>query len=145
MKWYDLLISDEFIDYFCNNGPENSCKKWDDTVTGITYYFADLVQNESIREIIKLSPDTYNAFLYCEKCKPEKNLLTDCYKSLRQKGYDNYSSSPQVCSADELGALIIYPFFSRMDGPFGDDFIKDDKMEKYLLALKSKTQKQKAL
>ena len=153
MKWYDLLITDEFIDYFCNGSniyytdfknkweyiPQPLFKKFADTVDGITFAFARygnppewfLLRNENI----------YNAYINCQKLMPPIITLADIWQSIEvEKNCSQYQADVKDLNAEQIAVLILYPFWSRMDGSWEIDFLDSGKLKKYLLALKEKSE-----
>ncbi|MBQ2704995.1 MAG: hypothetical protein IJF58_05550 [Clostridia bacterium] len=156
MKWYHLLITDEFIDYFCNGSniyytdfknkweyiPQPLFKKFIDTVTGITYAFARCGNSSELFLSTKeKEPDIYNAYINCKKTMPPVITLADIWQSIKvNKNCSPYQVDVKYLSAEQIAVLILYPFWSRMGGSWEIDFLDSGRLKQYLIELKEKSE-----
>jgi len=157
MKWYDLLITDEFIDYFCNDInvyytdfkdkweyiPQPLFKKFTDTVNGITYAFSvrfspyaeSLFSSLNERDV-----DFYNAYIACKELLPPVITLSDIWQSIEvEENVSRYEVDFKYLNAEQIAVLILYPFWKRMNGSWEIDFLNSGRLKKYLLELKKKS------
>ena len=155
MKWYDLLITDEFIDYFCgehniyytdfkNNWeyiPQPLFKKFIETVTGITFAFGRFCDNpESLLSMGKKYPDIYNAYINCQKLMPPIVTLLDIWQSIEPKDNNSlYQEDVNRLNAEQIAVLILYPFWNRMGSSWEIDFLDSGMLKHYLIELKKKS------
>lgn len=149
MKWYDILVRDEFIDYFSDESNEfyRTCdgevkyapqfKRFCDVIYGITVAFNRF--RPSIYEHLKQTvPDVYEGCDFCKDKLPEESLA-DYWRSIDDGDKGKYSVDRSTLSAEQLAVLIMYPFWSRMGGSFEKDFLDSGMLKQYLLALKDRT------
>lgn len=154
MMWYEILIEDEFIDYFGNDDNifyiiENEKKvlaptfsRFADIVHGLTYAwsFPQLLISE-MSEFQEECPDFYRAFVFCKKNQPsfDERHLNKIWKSI-PVGFDfsHYRVDLNKLNAEQCAVLLMYPFWSRMGGSFEISFQEDGRLKKYILALKEK-------
>ena len=155
MKWYDLLITDEFIDYFSNDNsiyytdfknrveytPQPIFKKFIDTVIGITYVSAkfddDFMQHSSVKQA---EPDIYSAYTLCKQSVSHDFNLSDIWQSMKLEEtiFSPYEIEIETLNAEQLAHLIIYPFWNRTGGSWEIEFLESGRLKKYLLELKKK-------
>ncbi len=156
MKWYDLLITKEFLDYFSNDdniyytvvndkeeyNPQPLLKKFADTVTGITYAFARYSNSsELLLSMKEKEPDIYNAYINCQKLMPPIITLADIWQSIKiEENYSPYQVDIKSLNAEQIAVLILYPFWNRMGGSWEIDFLDSGRLKKYLLELKEKSE-----
>lgn len=155
MKWYDLLITDEFIDYFCNESniyytdfkneweytPQPLFKKFCDTVKGITTAF-ERYKNAAQKLLIlkETEPDFYNALINCEKVMPPNVTLGDFWQSIDLKeNRSPYQVDVESLEAEQIAVLILYRFWRRMGVSTEIYFLDSGNLKKYLLELKKKS------
>ena len=145
MKWYDLLITNEFMDYFCNDGnvyynataencgyiPEPLFKKFIDTVNGIT-----LALTQPGFSLIKDSV-LFNVYMTCQTVVPHGISLSDIFHSILPSPYQ---ADIKHLNAEQIATLILYPFWSRMGGSYEIDFLNSGRLRQYLLELKKRAQ-----
>lgn len=156
MKWYDLLITDEFIDYFSKDNntyyvdfknkweyvPQPLFKKFADTVTGITYAFERFKDSSELLSIEEKEPDIYNAYINCKQLMPPIITLADIWQSIEVKENGSpYQVDVKHLNPEQIAVLILYPFWSRMDGSWEIDFLDSGSLKKYLLELKEKSER----
>lgn len=156
MQWYHLLITDEFIDYFCGDNhvyyqlmqenneykPEPLFSKFIETVLGIAYAFNRFELKEyELLSMKKSAPHIYEAYERCNEVMPPVIRLSDIWQSIRvQEDESRYQKDVRELSAEQIAVLIMYPFWHRMGSRFEIDFLESGSLKKYLLALKEKAQ-----
>ena len=116
--WYDSLLQDKYIDYFSNdNNTFTFIENGEVRLAPLFKEFKDLV--------IYLTND--------DTTKKDANFI-DIWHS---RGC-NYDTPIEKLSDEQCAVLLVYPFWSRMDGGFEVSFRNDGRLKKYLLALKKK-------
>lgn len=152
-KWYEVLIRDEFVDYFCNEENtfykvidgkeilEPKFEKFKDIISGITYA-AGLgeVQFFIHDHMIETKPNIYLGYSYWTHYKIlREGSLTKIWQTIpKGKNKGHYETDPELLTAEQIAVLIMYPFWSRMGGSFETTFLDNGRLKKYLLALKKK-------
>ncbi|MBQ8605757.1 MAG: hypothetical protein IJ408_03390 [Clostridia bacterium] len=153
MKWYEILVSDEFFDYFCDesnvfvidvNGKqqrapmfERYCYLVSGVVKGYAFSLFDVAVEPSYDV---MDPDFRTGFVACKNLvRGKKRSVPDFYSSAREKLSEGVDL--QDLTAEEIAALIIYPFCSRMGGSFEIDFWRSGNLKRHLIALKRKVEK----
>lgn len=112
MKWYERLLQSH-ADYVCSDDLDVKDPRF-------------LEYAENVRNLVI---NIVNANIPGEK--QEHVDLGELYRTGRHVPIDQLS--PQ-----QLASKIIYPFCSRMDGSFEDEFAQSGELKTYLLALKEK-------
>lgn len=156
MEWYDLLITNEFLDYFNNEGnafykakndgreyiPEPLFKKFADTVSGITYAFSRFTDYPELLLTMKeVEPEMHYAYINCKKLLPPVITLVDIWKSIDLKGHlTPYKIDVKTLNAQQIAVLILYPFWNRMGGSWEIEFLESGMLKRYLFELKAKSQ-----
>lgn len=151
MKWYDLLVTDEFVDYFSNDNnvyyeyiddkgkykPQPLFEKFIGLVNEITLAFTlhDL-SPKALCRVKDLYPIAY--MIYAERLTPSDNL-SEIYRSIKtEKNQSMYQVDVDTLNAEQIAMMILYPFWSRMGGSFEIDFLESGDLKKYLLELKKR-------
>ena len=157
MEWYDLLITDEFINYFSNDNsiyysdfkskseytPQPLFRKFWDPVTGITYAFQRFdISDKSLLIIKEKTPDVYDAYINCRERMPFASSLMDFWHSIKTEADGSrYDVDVKTLCAEQIAVLILYPFWNRMGGSWEIDFLDSGLLKQYLLALKEKSER----
>lgn len=151
--WYEILLNNEFADYFMNSdGLESNKEKdkkmlqdYEDIILGITYawVFYEDKQAEKARKNIKSTDENIlKAFEFCRSQMhlTETKALGDLWQSACKQFNvaSPYEVDVELLSAEQCAFLIIYPFWARMGYSFLDEFQESGDLKKYLLALKRK-------
>ena len=123
MKWYDSMISEEFVNYFCG---ENS--KFYEICDNKVVYMP--LFNKFKKTILQLTYEHINA--------PNGCRLSDYWKSIEIEGKSQYEVDISILNDNQIAVLIMYPFWSRMGGSFEKEFLDDGRLKKYLSALYKK-------
>lgn len=152
-EWYEVLIRDEFIDYFSKENNVFYKTVWESKILEPQFEkFKAIIS--CITKAAEFGKEAFEFYECVMKNKPYLNLdysyWTD-YKSPRvgslskiwqtiPKGENrgHYETSPELLTAEQIAVLIMYPFWSRMGGSFETTFLDDGRLKKYLLALKKK-------
>lgn len=159
MKWYDLLITDEFVDYFSDDSnifytkkdnaehgytPQSIFAKFVDTVNAITYAFQRLsLSNDFFLSSFKNKPVICDAYIRCQNSMPETITLADIWKSIKcDEGDTPYQVDVKTLNAEQIAVVILYPFWSRMGGSWEIEFLDSGRLKQYLLELKRKAQQE---
>ena len=153
--WYEILIENEFAEYFINSeaAPQEADERqmadamlagYSELVYGvmIAWSFYDAFTKEKIRQSLAgYSQNAVRAFdFFCDRIHlSQARTFHELWRSIpRDADRGVYSVDVSQLTAEQCGALIMYPFFSRMDGSFEKEFQESGRLKKYLLALKSK-------
>ncbi len=152
--WYDMLIQDEFIEYFSNDNNvfytiENDKEilaptflRFSNIINGIVtaWTFNDL-PIEKLEPICEYDKEALSSLYFCRKqIENEKRSLPSIWHSIPcDPIYSRYNVNIDKLNAEQCAVLLIYPFLSRMDGSFELQFQQDGRLKKYLLALKEKS------
>ena len=152
-KWYEVLIRDEFIDYFSNEKNtfykvidgreilEPQFDKFKEIIIGITHAagFSE-VPFFIFEHMIESKPNMYLGYSYWTHYKIlREGSLSKIWQSVPNgENRGRYEIEPEHLSAEQIAVLIMYPFWSRMGGSFETTFLDDGRLRKYLLALKKK-------
>ena len=163
--WYEILVADEFISYFSNDNNIFFTKESEEEILaptflrfrnivgGVTrafYHQEDAASYAEIFEDLK-EYDVLEGFNFCIKHISSLNLskyhLTDIWHSIRgpRGEYTKYNIPTEKLSAEQCAVLIMYQFWSRMGIRGYPDFQKSGELKRYLLALKNKVEKEKAI
>ena len=152
-KWYEVLIRDEFVDYFSNEKNkfykvidgreilEPQFDKFKEIIIGITQAAGFGEAPFFIYEhIIETKPNMYLGYSYWTHYKNlREGSLTKIWQSVPNgENSGRYEIDPENLSAEQIAVLVMYPFWSRMGGSFETTFLDDGRLKKYLLALKKK-------
>ena len=152
-KWYEVLIRDEFIDYFSNEENtfykvidgreilEPQFKRFKEIIIGITHAAGYSEVPFFIYEhMIEAKPNMYLGYSYWTHYKTlHEGSLSKILQSVpKGENRGRYEIAPEHLSAEQIAVLIMYPFWSRMGGSFETNFLDDGRLKKYLLALKKK-------
>ena len=156
MKWYEILIDDEFVDYFSNDDNiffvlENGNRvlaptfsRYMDIVIGVIYAWTlPWVSVSKAAESMTKNPDIFRGFAFCREHQEfqDETHLSKLWNSIPVKTYESrYDIDIEALSAEQCAVLIIYPFCTRMGGSFEQPFQEDGRLKKYLLALKEKVE-----
>ena len=148
MKWYELLITDEFITYFSN--PENEFytkmdkdieyaplfMKFDNTIEAMTaasnlreypeeFDYMFLGYKETL-------PYYYEAAVACRDQIPFPKEISKLYHQAEKKwSYQEYT-------VEELAVMIMYHFWKRGNYYSHISFLECGALKRYLLELKNK-------
>ena len=141
MVWYDLLITDEFLDFFeqrnGNYAAYSTFQKFSDTVQGITLAFGGYP--DSAEKHLETETDVYNAYKNCKGLLVEGVTLAEIWRSIPLGDNKSpYQVSVDVLTAEQIAVLILYPFWKRMGGSFETDFAESGKLKQYLHELVKK-------
>ena len=155
--WYDILIDNEFIEYFSDESNtftiiENDQKllaptfsRFADIVTGLTYACTLSNIKQSGMDCLKQNePDVFRGYAFYKENQPSQHesYLAMIWQSIpTNQNTSHYDVDLENLNAEQCAVLLMYPFFSRMDGSFEISFQKDGLLKKYLLALKEKSEK----
>ena len=141
MAWYDLLITDEFLDFFeqrnGNYAAYSTFQKFSDTVQGITLAFGGYP--DSVENHLKTETDVYNAYKSCKKALTDEVTPADIWKSIPLgEKKSPYDVAIDTLTAEQIAVLILYPFWDRMGGSFKTEFAESGKLKLYLHELAKK-------
>ena len=150
-KWYEVLIRDEFIDYFSNEKNtfykvidgreilEPQFDKFKEIIIGITHAAGFSEVPFFIFEHM-IEANMYLGYSYWTHYKIlREGSLSKIWKTIPNgKNGGHYEMEPELLTAEQIAVLIMYPFWSRMGGSFETTFLDDGRLKKYLLALKKK-------
>ena len=156
--WYEILVENEFADYFINNNPfsEDAAEKqkademlngYSEIVYGVTtaWGFHDDIKKEKVRQsLVMLIPNAVRSFDFC--CSQihlsRAKFLHEIWHSISTNANESkYCVDLSQLTAEQCAVLIMYPFFSRMGSSFEKEFQENGNLKKYLLALRSKCMK----
>jgi hypothetical protein len=156
--WYEILVENEFADYFINNNSflqdAAEKRKADEMLNGyseiiygatIAWNFYDDIKKEQIREsLTNFSQNAVRSFDFC--CSQihlsQAKFLHEIWHSISTNANESkYCVDISHLTSEQCAALIMYPFFSRMGGSFEKEFQESGGLKKYLLALKNKCMK----
>ena len=157
--WYDILIDNEFIEYFSNESNtftiiENGQKllaptfsRFYDIVTGLTYACTLSNIKQSGMDCLKQNePDVFRGYAFYKENQPsqDESYLAMIWQSIpTDQNTSRYDVDLEKLDAEQCAVLLMYPFFSRMGGSFEISFQEDGRLKKYLLALKEKSEKER--
>ena len=153
--WYDILIDNEFVEYFSNesntfttikNGEKvlaPTFARFANIVAGVTYAwdFAD-IPNVILDHLKENEPDVFCGYVFCKEnqASPDEMYLSKIWNSIpNSENESRYDVDLENLNAEQCAVLLMYPFFSRMGGSFEISFQEDGRLKKYLLALKKKS------
>lgn len=152
-EWYEVLIRDEFIDYFSNENNvfyktvgeskilEPQFEKYKAIIICITKA-AEFGKepSEFYERVMKNKPYLNLEYSYWTDYKsPRVGSLSKIWQTIPKGEHrGHYETSPENLTAEQIAVLIMYPFWSRMGGSFETIFLDDGRLKKYLLALKRK-------
>ena len=155
--WYDILIDTEFIEYFSNESNtftiiENDQKllaptfsRFADIVTGLTFACTlSNVEQSGMDWFKQNEPDIFRGYAFYKENQPshDEKYLAMIWQSIpTDQNTSPYYVDLEKLNAEQCALLLMYPFFSRMDGSFEISFQEDGRLKKYLLALKEKSEK----
>ena len=152
-KWYEVLIRDEFIDYFSNEKNdfykvvdgieilEPQFEKFKDIVLGITHTNAFSERPFfAYDHMIETRPNMYLGYSYWAHYKIlREGSLAKIWKSVPYgANMGRYEISPELLTAEQIAVLIMYQFWSKMGESNEIGFLECGDLKKYLLALKKK-------
>ena len=154
--WYDIFIEDEFINYFSDENntfttTENGKQvlaptffKFASIVRGVTdgWFHSDIVFPEDYMNYMQENePDLFRGYTFCKENKTsnDRHYLPKIWQSVpREQNESPYNVDLEKLNAEQCAVLLMYPFWSRMDGSFEISFQENGRLKKYLLALKKK-------
>ncbi len=155
--WYELLISDEFIEYFSDENNrfysvkdnkvvlEPMFQKYKDIIYGITYapLVAEAFQKRGYDASENMKEYAPNVYLGLKSAIDyfRSNNTTIIELLNKPKGSataELYNADPEKLTADQIAVLIMYPFWSRMGGSWEEVFLDRGYLKKYILILKDK-------
>ena len=152
--WYNILIEDEFIDYFSDESNTFTITENGQTVLApIFARFADIVRgvtdawtlsnipNVNINPLRENYPDAFRGYVFCKEnqTSPDERYLAKIWHSVpNSENESRYDVDLEKLNAEQCAVLLMYPFYSRMNGSFEISFQEDGRLKKYLLALKKK-------
>lgn len=152
-KWYEILIRQDFIDYFSNENNtfykeidgrkilEPQFQKFKDIIYGLTSAgFHGQEYSFDFEFMIEKEPNVYLGYSYMASSKTLKiSYLPDVWRTIpKEKNRGHYEIEPELLTAEQIAVLIMYPFWSRMGGSFEISFLESGRLKKYLSALKKK-------
>ena len=154
--WYEILVKNEFADYFMNQHEFSNdaneekmmyqmLKGYADIIAGVTlaWTYSEYQKNNFlIKQIQKMGADTHFAFEFCNSRLhlTQVKSLSDIWQSIPSPlGQSKYDTDPALLNAEQIAVLIMYPFWSRMGDSYEKEFTKDGNLQKYLLILNSKS------
>jgi len=151
--WYEILIRDEFVDYFSNknnvfnntvgdeNKPEPQLKKFKDIILGITYAagFGEVPFFEC-DNIMEANPNMYLGYSYWMRYKNHQgSSLSEIWHTIpKEQTTGQYETYLENLTPEQIAMLIMYPFWSRMGENSEKEFLESGRLKKCLLALKDK-------
>lgn len=155
-KWYEVLIREEFIDYFSDENnkfyfvvdgeeiKEPLFENFGYVISGIVAASfaatAKRIDRYFHDEFYYMHPYFY--FGYRAAYEGFVHEQKDLNKVLELEPGSSitslYKLDPMSLSADKIAKLLMYPFWSRMGGSYEINFLKSGNLKKYLLALKKK-------
>lgn len=148
MKWYELLITDEFIAYFSN--PENEFyKKVDKEIKYAPLFFKFYNTIEAMTAASNLRnypeefdsmflrykeslPYYYEAAVICRNQIPYPSEISKIFRRADRKNH------PGEYTAEELAVVIMYHFWQRGNYYADINFLESGALKQYLLELKKK-------
>ena len=152
--WYDILIDNEFIEYFSNESNtftvvENDQKvlaptfsRFAHIVLGLTYACTlPNVRQSAMDHLKQNEPDIFRGYTFYNENRPsqDERYLTTIWQSIPTgQNKSCYDVALKKLNAEQCAVLLMYPFWSRMGGSFEISFQEDGRLKKYLLALKKK-------
>ena len=155
--WYEMLIKDEFIEYFSNdnnvfytveNGKDilaPTFLRFSNIIAGIVtaWTFNDLPTEKLIGGLRSEYTDIIASISFCKtQIENEKRTLASIWHSIPHK-LSPYDADINDLNAEQCAVSLIYPFLSGMGGSFELQFQQDGRLKKYLLALKEKSTNKK--
>ena len=162
--WYEILIADEFIDYFSNDNNvfftvENEKEilaptfmRFRKIVLGVTRAFSYRGSAAEFADILKYHKDydTLEGFNFCIEQISHLNLSKDYliglwHSILSAPEQSKYDIDTEELSAEQCAVLIMYQFWRRMGFSLETSFQESGELKKYLIALKDKVDKEKNL
>lgn len=160
MMWYEILLDDEFINYFGNDnnvfftiedGKEvlaPTFLRFSKIIYGVTTAFVHQSNADFHAAIFQDigAHDTLRGFNFCIEHISSLNLsrhyLFDLYNSISSsEGLSKYDIDPEELSAEQCAVLIMYQFWGRMGVRTETSFQESGELKKYLFALKDKVDK----
>ena len=124
MKWYDSMISEEFVNYFCDKNSK----------------FYELCDNKIMyMPLFKKFRKTIMEITYGHINAPNGCRLSDYWNSIETNGKPIYQVDISTLNDNQIVVLIMYPFWSRMGGSFEKEFLDDGRLKKYLSKLYKKS------
>ena len=159
--WYEILIDDEFLDYFSNDNnifftTEGEKRvlaptflRFRHIIYGITQaflhqsncdYFIQLFQDIGEYDILR-------GYKFCieqiSSLNFDRKYLFNLYNSVPCGGenYSKYDIDPEELSAEQCAVLIMYQFWRRMGVRTETFFQESGELKRYLFALKHKVDK----
>ncbi len=154
--WYKIFIEDEFINYFSDeyntftiteNGKQVLAPtffRFARIVRGVTAGWAhsDIALPEDYMNYMQENePDLFRGYTFCKENKTsnDRQYLSKIWSSIpRDQNESPYDVDLEKLNAEQCAVLLMYPFWSRMDGHFEISFQEAGRLKKYLLALKKK-------
>ena len=154
--WYNIFIEDEFVNYFSDESNTFTTIENGKQVLAPTFFrFSRIVRGvtagwtqsqialpaEYMDYMEKNEPDLFRGYTFCiaNKTSNDRRYLSNIWISVpREQGESPYDVDLAKLDAEQCAVLIMYPFWSRMDGSFETSFQEAGHLKKYLLALKNK-------
>ena len=115
MMWYKKIVENEAAEYFMNN----------DICT----------DDEAEKEISMRMLKMYKRIVRDVTFSTSREMQVTVWQSI---GSDRYAVDTELLTAEQCALLIMYPFWSRMDGSFEEHFYNSGRLKKYICALKDK-------
>ena len=162
--WYEILVADEFIDYFSNDNNvfftvENEKEilaptfmRFRKIIYGITAAFSNQAHADLRASDFRNAKeyDALQGFNFCIEQIASLNLnryyLFDLFHSIPDDpNRSKYDIDTEELSAEQCAVLIMYQFWRRMGFSLETSFQESGELKKYLLALKDKVDKEKTL
>ena len=154
--WYEILIKNEFADYFINSDPftqdtvekqraTEMLEEYSKIIDGVSYAwdFYDTPYLDRLRRALKNSDQLIaTCFDFCCSqihLSKAKSLPEIWHSISTTPGASKYSIDLSQLNAEQCAILIMYPFWSRMGNSFEKDFQESGRLKLYLTALKNKS------
>lgn len=147
--WYAIFLQDKFLNYFTDPNTIFEIEEIGRTrLAPVFQEFAELVEGvtwgssfgskifDRADSAMGNSPVVLMAYHhFMQTCPVDQQHITTVWNTM----HDHYQLDPKKLCAEQIAVLIMYPFWSRMDGSFEVAFAKDGRLGKYLQILHEKT------
>ena len=119
VMWYKNLVENEAAEYFMNN----------DICTD------DEAEKEISMQMLQMYKRIVRDVTFSISVETRHMIWNSIWSQSNARTYD---LDTELLSAEQCALLIMYPFWSRMDGSFEEHFYNSGRLKKYLCALKNK-------
>ena len=145
MKWYDLLIADEYAEFFNTLPIDRNDKRFSayrEIVSGITCANNGIGSDSRRDWLDHYRPMERASALYFQSARQGAAVN---FGQLFQSGIDDYSRNHwERLSDEQLAVQILYPFWSRMGGSFEIPFAESGKLGRTILELRKRAGENRA-